>query len=131
MFCAIFFIKIARSYLFTSALCFPLFLSLLPSIFAFASFYSCLCFLLSSLLLPSLFLSLLQSILAPSQICFSTPQIYQSPFFFPRLFPAATHPFRHETVYREQLSCHLAVFRAATHLFPLKSLYREQVWCGL
>ena len=44
---------------------------------------------------------------------------------------AATHPFRHETVYREQFSCHLAVFRAATHLFPHKSLYREQVWDGL
>ena len=52
MFCAMFFIKIAgHPCLFTSALCFPL----------------------SSLLLPS--------ILVPSQICISTPQIYQSPFF--------------------------------------------------
>ena len=39
---------------------------------------------------------------------------------------AATHPFRHETVYREQFSCHLSMFRAATHLLPHKSLYREQ-----
>ena len=43
---------------------------------------------------------------------------------FPRLFPAATHPFRHETVYRVQFSCHLSMFRAATHIFPLNSLYR-------
>ena len=39
MFCAIYFIKIACSYLFTPALCFPLFLSLLPSVLAFASLY--------------------------------------------------------------------------------------------
>ena len=73
MFCAIFFIKIARSYLFTSALCFPLSSLLLPSIPVSASIYLRFCILL--------FLSLLPSILAPSQICFSTPQIYQSPFF--------------------------------------------------
>ena len=41
-----------------------------------------------------------------------------------RLPHAATNPFRHETVYRGQFSCHLAVFRAATHIFPLNSLYR-------
>ena len=34
-------------------------------------------------------------------------------------------------MYREQFSCHLAMFRAATHLFPHKSLYREQGWGGL
>ena len=100
-------------------------LPLFPSVLAFASIYSCLWFSLS---LPRflLFPPLLPSIIAPSQICFSTPQIHQSPFFFPRLFPAATHPFRHETVYREQFSCHLAMFPAATHLFPHISLYREQ-----
>ena len=120
---AIFFIKIARSYLFTSAS---------------ASFCPRFCFLLLSpraSLCPCprflLFPPLLPSILVPSQICFSTSQIHQSPFFFPRLFPAATHRFRHETVYRGQFSCHLSMFRAATHLFPHKSLYREQVWDGL
>ena len=82
-----------------SCLWFSLSLPLFPSVLAFASIYSCLWFSLS---LPRflLFPPLLPSIIAPSQICFSTPQIHQSPFFFPRLFPAATHPFRHETVYR-------------------------------
>ena len=173
-----FFIKIARSYLFTSAS---------------ASFCPRFCFLLLSpraSLCPCprflLFPPLLPSILVPSQICFSTPQIYQSQFFshdfslprhtlfamkpciassIPVIWPcfvqrhtfsltkvciasrfgtvcsiveacrrlphAATHPFRHETVYRGQFSCHLSMFRAATHLFPHKSLYREQGCDGL
>ena len=67
--------------------CFPLSLPQLPSIPTPCFSLSCPCF--------SLFPPLLPSVLAPNQICFSTPQIHQSPFFFPRLFPAVTHPFRH------------------------------------
>ena len=92
MFCAIFFIKIARSYLFTSALCFPLFLSLLPSILAFASFYSCLCFLLSSLLLPSIPASASIYPRPEPELLLDTPDLPVA-VLFPTTFPYRDTPF--------------------------------------
>ena len=178
---AMFFIKIARSYLFTSALCFPLSSLLLPSTFtpcfplslpqlpsvlAPASFYSHLCFHLSSPRARSASrhprfisrrsfshdFSLPRHTLFGIKPCIASSFPVIWPCFVPRhtfsrakaciasrvgavcsiveacrrVPHAATHPFRHETMYREQFSCHLAMFRAATHTFPHKSLYREQ-----
>ena len=92
---AIFFIKIARSYLFTSALSFHLFLPQSLSVLAFAFLYSCLCF--------SLFLSLLPSIFAFASIYFHPvlPSILAPDFFYshlcfhlssPRARSASQHP---------------------------------------
>ena len=100
-------------------------LPLFPSVLAFASIYSCLWFSLS---LPRflLFPPLLPSIIAPSQICFSTPQIHQSPFLFPRLFPAATHLFPHKSLYREQSDMSSPDFQLAIQFFSTKRVCRRQ-----
>ena len=183
---AMFFIKIARSYLFTSAsasfcprFCFLL-LSLRASLYSCprfllfpprASLYSHLCFHLSlprtrsasrhprftsrrsfshDFSLPRHTLFDIKPCIANSFSVIWLFCVQRHTFFLTkvciasrvgavcsiveacrRVPHAATHPFRHETMYREQFSCHLAMFHAATHLFPHKSLYREQGWDGL